>query len=377
MLKPTELRELWRDLADREVLTVYLDSRVTDPAMRDSWRAAMTNAVRAAGASISSSEERQRFEKAASYLRDPSPLPGGVWGAPGWVAFVTEDGLRYAGDLPVQPVPHAEWRRGPVVAPYMRALKQHNPVFIALVESRSARIYRYALGGLELLETLEAQTEDMGSSGSIATGRSVNAARSTVSTENAARKRQAVFNRMAGDLASRLESLAGEEAFVLIGGASEWAHHAFDSLGRKLDGRATLADSLHQDATDAQIVRAAKDAASSLRGNRGREMVESLLNRGGGHARAAVSIPEIQRGLRMNAVDLLLVSPEFIRKHQDVAEDIVRMAIEQGAAVEVPSGEGAEKLDRDTGGMAARLRFAIDETPEEDTAEAASGGAAR
>lgn len=375
MLKPTELRELWRDLEDREVLTVYLDSRVTDPAMREAWRPAMLTAVRAAGAQISSEDERARFEKASAHLRNPSPPPGGMWGAPGWVAFATEDGIRYSGDLPVQPVPLAVWRRGPVVAPYMRALKQHNPVFIAIVESRSARLYRYASGGLEALEELNGPAEEADFDGGSPSGRSVPAARSAVGTEAAARKRQAAFNKMAAELAPKLESLAGDESFVLIGGASEWAHQAFDALGRKLAGRALLSDTLHQDSTDAQIVRAAKDAASELRGSIGSDIVAGLLNRGTGHARAAVSIPAIQRGLRANAVDLLLVTPEFIRQHEDVAEDLVRLAIDQGAAVEVPSGAAAEKLDRETGGTAARLRFAIDEPVVEDAAGVAPGEA--
>ena len=38
MLTPNELGEMWRDLAHTQVLSVYLDTRVTDPAMRDAWR---------------------------------------------------------------------------------------------------------------------------------------------------------------------------------------------------------------------------------------------------------------------------------------------------------------------------------------------------
>src|SRR5690606_40519187 len=106
MLKPTELRELWRDLEDREVLTVYLDSRVTDPAMREAWRPALLTAIRSAGASITDSDDRAECDRAAAFLREPESPPGGLWGAPGWVALATAEGVRYAGDLPVQPLPH-------------------------------------------------------------------------------------------------------------------------------------------------------------------------------------------------------------------------------------------------------------------------------
>jgi hypothetical protein len=60
-------------------------------------------------------------------------------------------------------------------------------------------------------------------------------------------------------------------------------------------------------------------------------------------------------------VDVLLVSPALIAEHERDAEDAVRAAIAQGADVEVPSGEAAAELDGAAAGIAARLRFPIDE----------------
>src|SRR5690606_31747783 len=100
MLTPVELQELRRDLADTRVLSVYLDTRVTDPAMRDTWRASLQNSIRSARASVTDEEDRARFDRAAEHLRDPQHPPGGAWGAPGWVAFATEDGVRHVSDLP-------------------------------------------------------------------------------------------------------------------------------------------------------------------------------------------------------------------------------------------------------------------------------------
>ena len=70
MLTPLELHELRRDLADTRVLTVYLDTRVTDPAMRDTWRASLQNAIRNARSEVPESE-REDFDRAAEFLRDP------------------------------------------------------------------------------------------------------------------------------------------------------------------------------------------------------------------------------------------------------------------------------------------------------------------
>ena len=71
--------------------------------------------------------------------------------------------------------------------------------------------------------------------------------------------------------------------------------------------------------------------------------------------------PAVQRALRAQAVDVLLLSPEYVRAHERDAEELVRAALASGADVEVPSGSAAERLDEAATGIAARLRFAIEE----------------
>lgn len=361
MLTPKELQELWRDLADTRVLSVYLDTRVTDPAMREAWRPALLTAIRSAGADITDPDDRARFDRAAAFLRDPDSPPGGMWSAPGWVAFATEDGIRYSSDLPVKPIPIAAWSDGPVVAPFTRAMKQHRPVIVALVESRAAQIYRYAMGNLEAIDELTAPEEEAASEKTASyRSTSTSAARGAVGTEKAERRRMAAFTRMAIELAERLQEHAGDEGWVLIGGTSEWAHHAYETAAKLFPSRIKVAPTLHHGATNGEIVRQAKDAASELRGARGQLLVRQILDRAGGNGRGAAGVPSVQRALKSVAVDLLLVSPEFIRLHEPQAEEMVRAALSQGAEVEAPSGEAAEELDRSAEGVAARLRFPID-----------------
>ena len=61
-------------------------------------------------------------------------------------------------------------------------------------------------------------------------------------------------------------------------------------------------------------------------------------------------------------MDLLALTPEFLRSHPDLAEDVVRAALSQGADVEMLSSPAAEQLDQASEGIAARRRFAIDES---------------
>jgi peptide subunit release factor 1 (eRF1) len=124
-----------------------------------------------------------------------------------------------------------------------------------------------------------------------------------------------------------------------------------------------VSTALDHDASSGEIIAAAQQAASELRAARGLALVDQLVEHAGGHARAAVGVPAIQRALRARAVDLLLLTPRFTAGHESEAEDFVRAAIASGADVEVPSGEAAARLDRAGDGIAARLRFAIDEAP--------------
>jgi hypothetical protein len=112
MLQASELFTLARDLAHRKVLSIYLDNRVTDPARRHAWRAALTARLRAGREEIADAKERAAFDQAGALLKNPLPPPGGMWGAPGWVAFATPDGPVFITELPRRPETSVAWRQG-------------------------------------------------------------------------------------------------------------------------------------------------------------------------------------------------------------------------------------------------------------------------
>jgi hypothetical protein len=358
MLTPVALHRLVQELAGTRVLSVYLDTHVTDPAMRNAWRAALQSGLREARARITSDEERANFDRAAALLEGQAPSPA----ARGWVAFVTAAERQYVGDLPVQPAPLITWREGPVISPYLRALKVQRPVIVALVDSRAARLYRYAWGGVEKLDELSAPLPESSSVERITApatrAASTPAARGATGTDQPQRQRRVAFQRLAASLGKRLVQLAGETGWVLIGGTPEWASHAGAALPRVLDGRTLISSTLDHDASMDAIEQAAQRAATELRGSEGRQLVDQLVGSAGGEGRAAAGVPAVQRALRARSVDVLLLSPAFIQTHEQDAEDMVRAALSTGADVDVPSGGAAERLDQTAEGIAARLRFA-------------------
>lgn len=367
MLTMHELSGLVRDLGTTPVLTVYLDVRVTDPAMRNAWRHELLNALRAARAELSRPEDLANFDRSAALLDASLPEVGAAWSAPGWVAILTADGPRYVSDLPVRVPTRVSWRNGPVVAPYLRVLKQHVPVAIAVVDSQSARVFRYAKGRLTPVEHLHVPRDEAHgtseSSSSDRRGKSIPAARGAVSTEAVQRRREVEFLRLAGTLASRLADVAGDDGWVLIGGTTQWARLAAGALPSALTARTMVSHTLDHDAPEGTIATAATEAASALRAEKGRVVITRLLEHAGPMGRGAAGVPATQRALHARAVDLLLVSPSFIELQEPDAESMVRAALEQGSDVEVLSGDQGAYLDRTADGIAARLRFAIDTMP--------------
>jgi hypothetical protein len=363
MLTAADIQQLVRELSGTNVLSVYLETRVTDPAMREVWRPALTTALRDAAARVPE-QEMAEFERAKAEVLDAVPPLGGTWGAEGWMAFVTADGPRYTGELPTRVPTLAVWRKGPLVAPYMRVLKEHRPVIVALVDSRSARVYRYGWGSLEELPEMgltvadDVETE-LPSGADRGGGASYPAPRSATGSEQASRRQSVNFERLAGLLGARLAELAADDGWILIGGTPEPSRLAGAMLPARVADRATVMETLEHDATAKEIAEAAQRTATQLRAAHGRAILTPLLEDAGAGGRAASSLPSTQRALRAHAVDLLVVTPTFVRTDAEEAEEVVRTALLQGADVEVLSADAADDLDARAGGIAARLRFPV------------------
>jgi hypothetical protein len=363
VLTPEKLRTLVRGGAGTATLTVYVDTRVTDPAMRHAWRPALTAALREARASASVASELAAFDRAAEVLEGETRALGGLWGAPGWVAFVTPEGPLYAGDIPVRVPTLAVWRDGPVVSLYLRGLKQQRPAVVVLVDSRSARLFRYAGGTLTAFPSLSLATSEAPTAAPRSPDheqRVTPPPRGPLDPERVRRRQHALFRRLLPPLSARVATLAGEDGWVLIAGTPEWAALAAATLSTQFVERVLLSESLDRDATDDEIATAARRAASELRAAHGRGQVGRLLERALPRGRAELGVPATQRALHEHAVDLLFLTPDFLRAHDRAAEDAVHAAIAQGADIEVLSGGAAVFLDEVADGIAARLRFALD-----------------
>jgi hypothetical protein len=181
--------------------------------------------------------------------------------------------------------------------------------------------------------------------------------RGATGTDAQQRELRAGTERMLHELARRLAALAGDDAWVLIGGTPQRAKAARAALPGALAGRTLVMPDMHIWASESRIRDCAERGAAALQDERDHAAVSTLLGRGA-ESRRAVGCTAALRALESGAVERMYISERFLDQSSDECEEAVRGALEHGAATRLVLGEAADLLDREAQGVVARLRFA-------------------
>ena len=94
MLTHERLVELYRQLREENVLSVYLDVDQHDPAERTKWRRRLEQEVARRRKQLNGNSERQEFEEAWSRIREELEGFDAFVPQKGWVGFATPGQLR-------------------------------------------------------------------------------------------------------------------------------------------------------------------------------------------------------------------------------------------------------------------------------------------
>jgi stalled ribosome rescue protein Dom34 len=252
-----------------------------------------------------------------------------------------------------------EWATGPCVAPYACAVARHRPVIAAVVDRRRARLHRWQGGAVEPLETLEAEERGRPPShmGDAPRAGFHTGTRGATGADEADRRREAALQALAAATARRLRAHAGRTAWIVLGGTAEAVAAVQRALPAPLARRALVVPALHDGASDAVVRRAAAEGATLLRTMHDLVEVDELLERYGAAGPAVAGLEPSRRALAEGAVQRLVLSDGFVAAHPAEAERAVRAALDQRADVASVGGSAGERLDRDGGGIGARLRF--------------------
>ena len=363
MLTHDELVDLYRDLRGDKVLSVYLDGKATDFAERTAWRRRLDQQVNEARKSANGEgpEEEQRFKKAFKHIEEALGKHDSFLPNFGWVGFATDDGLVYGNPVRVPMPDLVRWEDGIRVAPYVRALKQERLVIAILVDSRRARIFEYRNGELGEPENLNAETflGDLTDINVSKRATNHSGVRGKTGTDAAQKFLEVGSERMQKRLAELLTERAGDEALVVLGGTPEVVAALHSHLPNRVTSRTAVEASLRLEMTDAEVRDAVEATASAVNQRVQGELLDQVMDQARAGGRGALGPESVEKALKEARVDTLLISRNFIRANPDYADHLVGTAFEAQAEVEELSGEGAERLDREGEGLAARLRYTL------------------
>lgn len=362
MLTQDALVELYRDLKDRKVLSIYVDGEGHDPAARRAWRTRVDHQLsemRRMLGTEGEDAEASEVESAAQHLlgmldRFPAFLPGR-----GWVGFATPDRSWHGGTVPVPMPDLVRWERGIRAAPYVRALKQARPVVVVLGDRRRARVFTYRGGELAETDDVLADRDlgDLSDTNQSKRGTVYSGTRGNTAEDEAQRLVEVNAERLVKLAVDRVSERAGRDGLVVVGGVHETAVQLLQHLPRGLRERAVEVSGLHVEMTDAEVKKAAEDAATGISRGLQEGLADTVVDLARSGGKGVLGDRETAKALLERRVETLVLSRTFIRDNPDRADHLLGTAFEQGAEVEEVSGVGAERLDQEGKGVGGRLRW--------------------
>lgn len=376
MLTFTEFISLSHLLRDQRVLSVYLDGSSENPASRGAWRVQLDNSLKDVRRWLEGSphQERDAFERCVALL--DAQLRGfqGAVGSPGWVAFITANGVSDAEALPAPAPTLAVWSTGICMTPYMRVLKQTRTVVVLLADARKVRLYKYATGILQPAQTLHARavTEPPSHMGDAPRLGFHAGTRGTTGHDAAQHALQKGTDRMVAEATRRSIEMAGNDGWMVVGGIPQVSAQLLIALERTAPQRVLRLEGLDIHATEAQVTAAAQEGASELRDRMDLRHVLEITGDAEDEATVTRRPADTRQALEQGRVRELYFTREYAENHLAEAEAAVRSAIAQGALVEEVSRAVAQRLD-EFGGIGARLRYALPSDHAHDPTVATGG----
>lgn len=361
MLSSADLLSLHRSLRDECVLSLYVDRSAEDPAAQHAWVTLLEGRVSKLRDDLrdAPADERERFERCVELAADAVASFGPKAGSPGWVAFITTDGVRDARTLAVGAPTAAMWSKGAWLAPCLRDTKEDRPVVVALTDAKHTLMSVYRNGVLDRVEKIDAHHGvgnpplHMGSPGR----QNFHAGtRGTTGRDAAQRAALAGRDHMLGEAAESVLHLAGGDAWILVGGVTPTREQLYEQLAEVAPNRVLQLESLVMHASDAEIADAARIGAAALRETSDVERIYAIADAAGAHGLGTLGRAATKDALERACVHELYITARFLIEHGEEAEADLHAALDQDARVEEVAGRAAELLDG-YGGIAASLRF--------------------
>ena len=362
MLARSALLEIERSLRGAFVLSAYVDRSELDIAKRDEWRVRLSNEAAALERLVigASHAEQESLRKCIEHLFDGLARIRGHNGAHSWVAFVTAAGIAHTALLPTPVRTQLMWGTAISIGPYLRAIDDARPVIVVHADSVHADVYRCVAGELHALHSFRAHHPVMPPShmGDAPSRGFHSGARGDTGHDQAQRSLLAGTRRLLRDTCEYVTRAAEADAWIVIAGGPQTARALADDVSALLPGRVWCARGVDIHASPAELIEAAKRAATELRDAADERRVAELLAEREPVGLGVAGTRRVREKLNDRQIQEMFVTSTWADSHAMEMEDVIRAASDQGARVTEVSGPAGALLDA-RGGVAASLRYRV------------------
>ncbi len=361
MLSYRDLMHLATDYRERQVLTVYLHTTVENPAERNKWQAELDHALDALREQVkdASHAERTDLDRAIAQLHEWMATRSSALRIPGVVAIVSPDEVLYAAPTDTIVPNVATWSKGIHLAPLLKGASMGPGSAVLLLDTRYAQIFRFEPPRLiERLEKLTAK-EDIDAERHLgsATGGFHTGTRGSTASDETDRLRLAARQRLYADAMQKAVKVAGKDGWLVLAGTTRAVAAAVQQVPPTMTARAIAVDHVDVHASEFELAQAVGAAIAAREVQRDREMVREILDEHGARGRGVAGLEATRALLEREGVADLILSEQFVARHPDETDDLLRAALNQGATVRQVEGEAAVEMDTQAEGVVARLRY--------------------
>jgi phosphoserine phosphatase len=357
-MSPDTFAALRRDLADRDILSVYIRAEEHDPTQRSSWRLRLKQALGELERDVSPEQAAAYATARAAVEAELQRYAGSLPGR-GWALFASDSGTHHAAQEPVPLPDQVRWQRGPVLGPLTRAIRQDRRVQIVLIDSLRARLFDYRDGALEepVDQRADAFIDDLADRNMSKRAATASGTRGATATDTADRILRVELERHAQRVAEAVCARA-DDSIVIAGGPTTAVMELRKRLEPVFGERLHIDETLHMAMTPAQIVAPIEEAASLITARLQEHVVRDLLEAATPGGPVALGMEETGRACVLGQVERLYLTARAIADQEAQAEQLIAAALDRGGAVELLSGRAAEVVDTNSAGVAGRLRYA-------------------
>ena len=351
-----------RDHQQAFVLSVYVEGGLSDPAAMRAWLVKLREAVSAERHRIEElpGADRQRFEDVVARLYENLPSHEVVHASEGWCFLGTGNGDVFTALLPMPLTTSVTWQHGAVSLPYL-ASQRNDRVFVLQIAHDALRLHQCVGDALQTIEELEA-TIGVGTGDHMGDAPGVgyhSGTRGSTLTDQLQRRKSDARSRLAGAAHQRVATLMQTSSLLVIGGANDVVSHFVSELPDSVGDRVIVAEDLRMHTPPSEIVQLTHEATEELLAERQVRWFAQLRERAYADQHAALGPRATQRIVSTGAIEQLMLTERYRATHPSDAETMALETLLHGGTVSVASPPVADALDRDAGGVAARLRYAV------------------